>query len=1189
MVAAALKQAQLMEIDTPIKALAPHRQGCCPDCGTPYPSGESDVGCPVCQFRRLLRSEVREPDEGLFDHYELVLTNEGTFEELGRGGMGITYKAIDTVLGQTVALKVIDPRIASYPEVRKRFLREAQVAARLWHPNVASVFYYGVRERDGQCFYAMELVKGETLEARLRRAGPLSITAALQIVAQVAAALAAAQPEGLVHRDLKPSNLMLSDGPELTVKLIDFGFAKISTIARDAELSDGGFVGTPAFASPEQCTGGEVDIRSDLYSLGIILWEMVTDHQPFRGSSAEVKHQHQHAALPLEQLEGVPQPIILLIQALLTKDAARRLQTPSEVLKVVPAISEAVEAGRTVAYESLRKMLAGDSTAITPKSSQKPEVKNISTARLPITGRDVFGREEDIAFLDNAWTNQDVNLVTIIGWAGIGKSALVNHWLRSMAIQRYRFAEVVFGWSFYKQGSSGGTSSADEFIDAALSWFGDPHPHVGTGWEKGERLAKLVARRRTLLILDGLEPLQNPPGPQEGRLRETSLQAFLRELAAFNSGLGVITSRLPIADIANYEGTSVARRDLEQLSHEAGAKLLRALGVTGDENDLRNASNEFRGHCLALTLLGNYLVDAYDGDIRHRKALSGHLASDMRQGGHARKVMESYRAWFGEGPQLSILRILGLFDRPAEKQAISAILKPPVIAGVTGSLSNLSPAEWRTAITELRRSGLLSGKDPDNPAHLDAHPLVREYFGEQLRTQHTGAWKECNKRLYHYYQTIAPALPDNVRQMEPLFLGVICGCNAGLLRQALHDVYIARIQRGNASFAANVLGARGALLSVLAQFFENGRWDSPVKYGVEGQDLTAEDQLFVLMQAGLYLTATAGHSTAEVHICYERAERLCHFLHRAAELFASLMGQWRYSLLTAKLTTTTQIAKRAYSLAREQNDAALLMGAFRILAVTHYFSGNFKIAQRHAKRGIQLWQAGDIQPRFEEVNSPVVVCLSFDALCAWHFGEVTFCHTITAQAISLAKKLNDTYASAVALFHAAFAAHFEANVAEVERLALELVDLATRQHFSQWLAAGKVFGGWAHSACGSPADGVASIEEGIREWKAPGSTLVVPYWLALKAEALQFAGRPSEALDGVQEAEALAKASGELWWLAELYRLQGVFLSRLEESNDEIEEAFCKALSTAKQQESISLTARAAASYAKFRSQKANV
>ena len=437
------------------------------------------------------------------------------------------------------------------------------------------------------------------------------------------------------------------------------------------------------------------------------------------------------------------------------------------------------------------------SPARTRRSPSKPGPKKISIARLPVTGSDVFGREEDIAFLERAWANQDVNVVTIAAWAGVGKSTLVNHWLRRMATDHYRSAELIFGWSFYKQGSGGETSSADEFIDAALTWFGDPDPKLGAAWEKGERLAKLVAHRRTLLILDGLEPLQNPPGRQEGRLREPSLQGLLRELAAFNRGVCVITTRLPVADIADHERTSAQRRDLELLSSGAGARLLRALGVRGPEAELLSASDEFSGHCLALTLLGSYLTDAYDGDIRYRKEVSERLAQDVRQGGHVRKIMESYQTWFGEGPELSVLRMLGLFDRPADEKALGAVLKAPAISGLTQSLTDLSPTEWRTILAKLRRAKLIAWEDRHNPGHLDMHPLVREYFGEQLKKERAEAWRESNKRLYDYYRMLAPPLPDSFIDMEPLFLAIICGCNAELFRQALNEVYIPRIQRGN--------------------------------------------------------------------------------------------------------------------------------------------------------------------------------------------------------------------------------------------------------------------------------------------------------------------------------------------------------------------------------------------------------
>jgi hypothetical protein len=204
--------------------------------------------------------------------------------------------------------------------------------------------------------------------------------------------------------------------------------------------------------------------------------------------------------------------------------------------------------------------------------------------------------------------------------------------------------------------------------------------------------------RRAILVLDGLEPLQNPPGLQEGRVREPSLQALLRELAAFNRGLCVITTRTAVADIADHEGTSALRRDLEHLSSDAGAKLLRALGVNGHEAELRSTSNEFNGHCFALTLLGSYLTDAYNGDIRCRSEVSDRLTHDVRQGGHARKIMESYQTWLGEGPELAVLRMLGLFDRPADEKALGALLQSPAIPGLTESLTDLRPAAWRTIL-----------------------------------------------------------------------------------------------------------------------------------------------------------------------------------------------------------------------------------------------------------------------------------------------------------------------------------------------------------------------------------------------------------------------------------------------------------------------------------------------------------
>jgi serine/threonine protein kinase/tetratricopeptide (TPR) repeat protein len=1173
----------------------------CLVCGAQFPVTKEF--CPVCMLREALGEKVgaaaSSPEKcgpeltarrlsHRFEHYELVIDKDRKPVELGRGAMGITYKAFDVDLRCPVTLKVISQRHLGDESARLRFLREARAAAKVRHSNVASVLHLG-RTRNSY-FYAMEFVEGETVELLTKRRGRLEVNLALEIVTQVAAGLVAIHKQKLVHRDIKPSNIMvnLEKGGGVMAKIIDLGLAKAVNEpgSQTAISTPGGFAGTPEFASPEQFAGVLVDIRSDLYSLGVTLWEMVTGKTPFRGTPSEVMHQHQHAALPIEELEGLPQPIVVLLEMLLDKDPGGRFQNPAELLKVMPAITHAIEVRRRITLRSLGKTSDSAPRVGTRKPLAKPGPKKISVARLPVTGTDLFGREQDIAFLDAAWANQHVNIITVIAWAGVGKSSLVNHWLGRMADEDYRSAELVFGWSFYRQGTTGKSSSADEFVDTALAWFGDPDPRIGTAWEKGERLAKLISDRRTLLVLDGLEPLQNPPGPQEGRVREPSLRALLRELAAFNRGLCVITTRTPVADVADRERTSARRLDLEELSRDAGAKLLRALGVSGSEAELRNASDEFGGHCLALTLLGSYLRDACIGDIRRRKEISARLAGDIRQGVHARKVMESYQTWFGEGPELSVLRVLGLFDRPADEKALAALLKLPTIPGLTDSLTDLSTTKWQGTLATLRRAKLIAQQDPHNPGHLDTHPLVREFFGQQLGDERPEAWKQGNGRLYDYYKAIAPQLPENFREMEPLFLAAICGCKAGLFRDVLHGIYIPRIQRGDASFAANVLGARGALLSVLVHFFGNLSWDSPLETGLEEQHLSPEDQLFILAQAALYLTTTRGMGVSEARMCYERVESLCHSVDSPQLRYSAMIGKWRYSLTNEKLTEAMQIAKGVYLMAQQQKNPALLTGAYNALACTAYCQGNFEVALQYSTRGAQSWGSGGTVSPLEEVDSPAVSCVFHKALSQWHLGEITFCRATMAEAVSLAKELNDMPALSNAVFNSGILSHYERNVSEAARFASDVIELSTRYNFAFWLTIGSILLGWAHSASGETVESISTIEDGIRDYRANGQALGMPYFLGLKAEALYLADRVREALQAIEEAEAFAQSSGAHSWSAELHRLRGVFLTALGADEMQIEASFCTAIRIAQQQKSISLAKRAEATCAKYQRQK---
>ena len=258
--------------------------------------------------------------------------------------MAVTYRARDTVLDSIVALKVIDQRRAQNPAARARFLREARAAAQLHHPNVAAVTHYG--EQDGECFYVMELVQGETLEARVRREGPMPLALAIDVVEQGARALAAAEECGIVHRDIKPSNVMIASrqgerGPSdsLLVKVIDYGVAKLVApeAQSGAEQTHGGFVGTPAFASPEQFAGSldvQVDTRSDIYSLGITFWYLLCGRVPFVGRTLEEVRVRQLGEPPVAQLKAahVPSQVIALLKLMVASDPAGRPQSARELL-----------------------------------------------------------------------------------------------------------------------------------------------------------------------------------------------------------------------------------------------------------------------------------------------------------------------------------------------------------------------------------------------------------------------------------------------------------------------------------------------------------------------------------------------------------------------------------------------------------------------------------------------------------------------------------------------------------------------------------------------------------------------------------------------------------------------------------------------------------------------------------------
>ncbi|HEU4678207.1 MAG TPA: hypothetical protein VFS35_01720, partial [Terrimicrobiaceae bacterium] len=302
--------------------------------------------------------------------------------------------------------------------------------------------------------------------------------------------------------------------------------------------------------------------------------------------------------------------------------------------------------------------------------------------------------------------------------------------------------------------------------------------------------------------------------------------------------------------------------------------------------------------------------------------------------------------------------------------------------------------------------------------------------------------------------------------------------------------------------------------------------------------------------------------------------------------FVALIGQWRHSLVTGKLSTTLRIAERIFALAQEQKGSAPLVKACMALAATHYYLGSFQEARRAALRGIEILHAGgDLQAQAEELDEPAIACLCHEALCAWHFGEPS-CHAPIDEAIALATKIGDTHGLAVALYFGMILGHFERDPAEVESKAADLVELSTRQGFVHFLPLATILLGWARGISGQTAQAISWIEDGMEKLRASGGVLCWPYFLALKAEPLHLAGRTTEALEVITQAEAIAEQSGELWWSADLQRLRGVFLAALGAEDARIASSFRDAMRTARDQKSISLERRAEQAYADYRAGK---
>ncbi|MEQ1511864.1 MAG: hypothetical protein ABL934_04205 [Lysobacteraceae bacterium] len=539
----------------------------------------------------------------------------------------------------------------------------------------------------------------------------------------------------------------------------------------------------------------------------------------------------------LDRLKALPDARLaeLIFVFKLDDTIAKNVASTERAIELI----RAVESQGPEAYARLVALALPEATRSGPALGDIPASPlKLAPSRLTRhAARNFFGRDQELELIDKAWEDPGTYVFSLVAWGGVGKTALVTRWVATrMIANAWPGVEQYFDWSFYSQGTGESRqTSSDLFINDALTFFGDPDPVKGSPWERGERLAGLVRQHKTLLVLDGIEPLQYPPtdrSGQAGRLKDQALESLLQSLVQDNHGLCIVTSREHIANIDSYP-TQIEHK-LEKLSLDAATLLLRQLELIGTDREIEEMWEALDGHALSILQLGRLLARGFGKDLRKWREIGFEQADKLRPGRSTMKVMAKYESWLLSGDkerqlELVILRLMGLFEKPMLPGCFEALRASPTIVGLTELFAESKNFEVEAAVTTLIENELLShggGEDYSGSlldVSLDAHPLIREYFAAQLKRDQPAAFQAAHSRLFDYLCENTPHRPDGMDGLAPLYEAVSHGCLAGRHQEAKDKVYNDRILRGTGSngfYSSRKLGAIGADLAAVAAFFD---------------------------------------------------------------------------------------------------------------------------------------------------------------------------------------------------------------------------------------------------------------------------------------------------------------------------------------------------------------------------------
>jgi len=1088
--------------------------------------------------------------------YELVA-------RLGRGGMGVVYKAYDAHLDRHVALKFLPPEFARSPDRLERFLREARTASALNHPHISTIHALG--EHEGRPFIVMEFVEGRTLRAAMAERPEMKQL--VEWIKQAAQALAAAHAAGIVHRDVKPENIMVrADG---YVKVLDFGLARrLPTLLSDSDETDlttpGAFLGTLPYMSPEQTRGATAESASDVFSLGVVAYQLTTGSHPFDagGPLATLTAIAASPVVPPSRLNAeIPGALSDTIEAMLNKDASLR-----------PSAAEVASA-----LEHLTDR-AAPATTIAPT-------------------RPIVHRQAELAALEAALAEAEAgrgSFVCISGEPGIGKTTLVEDFLSELAAMGVNV--------LLARGNCSERLAESEAYLPVIDALENLLRNERHGF--AARLLKAIAPSWYAQITPLAEERNAASGDPS---RAASQKAMLREFVNFvqeSARMGTVVLFLDdvhwadasTVDLLAHLGRNChALRALVIATYRPTEMLLGPHPFWGVKLDLQS-----RGAC---TELSPRLLEASDVARYFDLAFPGHeFPADFAALIHARTegnplfMAELLRDLTERGV---IAQADGPWSLVGELPDLSRELPESVRSMIQRKLARLDDGDRRllaaAAVEGYEFDSLVvagatardAGDAEDRLEEFErVHGLVRMVHAHELPEGALSIRYAFTHILYQqalYNQllptrraalslSLAKAMEKHFGKDNPAIAAELaCLYEAGRNRlQAARQMWIAaqNAARVFAHSEAVVLARRGVKLleSVAA---------SPQR---------AELELRLQTLLGLQLQVTQGFASPGARMAYEAARRLCRRTPDEASLFPVLWGLWLFHKVRSELPVAQRLADELSALARRLKDPDLSLQAYQALGMTAFCRGYPQAALVYVEQAAAIYhQERHSRHAIEFGQDPGVICKAFGAVCLWLLGHPDDAALESETAVHMSESLSPS-SQAVALFFAAMVHQMRGEARQTRQFAERCASIAAEHGLSFWMAGSAVFRGWAIAAERKLDEGIAVMRQGLADWQATGSVTYRTYFLGILAETLMQAGDFRAASALVEDALALVEQTDERLWAPELHRLCGTIVMRRQRLGEAVSQAakehLHRALEAAQRQGANPLELRAAVSLA---------